>query len=430
MTARRFSPPEIAAAARLQASIDIRLGRDSAPPLNNETFVAGVPASHRPVSPNLRAAAARLHRKISRRLNRDPVPSPWIGILRPPIVLTVLATLLLVAMKVNPVVALAAVLPVSSLVGVLRWTDRWRPKTESQFWRFCGRGAGAGFVVLLVMGVTGARQGSGRNLELVLGEPVLAESLKGIVVILTVVRIGDELDRMLDWIVYGGFVAAGFVFVENFSSFGARYGGASTGEVTAFMLRGVLAPSVSLLCTCLIVVGVVLAIRTRRPLIQLGAPLLGFLGAVGLRSIWISTETLPPTAFVTMYFLVVLPVAGLTVLVVYNQHARDLGALVTELPDLVADKIVPPNEVTLLTNRRARRHWRTEARRRSGMRTARAVAQYQEAVTELAILRRSIRSGDTGPRVRARELDLMGEVARTRVEAEWLEGKVSAPAGR
>ncbi|OXM58606.1 hypothetical protein CFP71_01700 [Amycolatopsis thailandensis] len=427
---QRFSQAEVSAAARLQASIDTKLGRDPTPPRSHET---AVPTSDRPVSPDLRAAAAQLHRKISRRLNRDPMPSVWVGILRPPIVLTVLSTLLLVALKVNPVAALVAVLSVSFPVGVLRWIDRWRPKTEGQFWRSFGRGAWAGFIVLLVMEAMRARQGTGATLERLLGEPMLAELLKGIFVILIVIRMNGDLDRMLDWIVYGGFVAAGFAFIENVFSFAAFHAGVPTaapGEVAAFTLRGVLTPFMNLLCTCLIVVGVALAIRTRRLLVQLGAPLLGTLGAVWLHSVWIRTETLPPAAFINVYFLIMVPVFALTALVVYHQHARDLRALAAELPDLVADKVVVPAELVLLSSLRARRHWRTAVRKRSGIRTARAVAQYQEAVTELAVLRRSIRAGDVGSGVRARELDLMREVARTQVEATWLDGAVTSQAKR
>jgi protease PrsW len=58
---------------------------------------------------------------------------------------------------------------------------------------------------------------------------------------------------------------------------------------------------------------------------------------------------------------------------------------------------IAPSEVALLSTLAGRSRWRRAVRQRSGKEAAKAVAEYQTAVTELAFLRSRMSRGAVGP---------------------------------
>ena len=68
-----------------------------------------------------------------------------------------------------------------------------------------------------------------------------------------------------------------------------------------------------------------------------------------------------------------------------------------QLPGFAQAGWIAPSEVALLSSLAGRSGWRRAVRQRSGKEAAKAVTEYQAAVTELAFLRARMRRGAVGP---------------------------------
>jgi hypothetical protein len=86
--------------------------------------------------------------------------------------------------------------------------------------------------------------------------------------------------------------------------------------------------------------------------------------------------------------------------------------------------------VKLLEALAGRRGWLRAVRRRSGPAVAKAVADYQAAVTELAILRHRWARGSLGPHARAWHDELVEEVLLSRAVAVGVPDALRAAWGR
>jgi protease PrsW len=328
----------------------------------------------------------------------------------------------------------AALVPVGTIVAALLWIDRWEPEPARLLWLAFGWGASVAAITALLINNTAEAvgdallgRGHGDTISAVVSAPLFEEAAKGAFVIGIMIWLRNELDGVIDGVVYAGFVAAGFAFTENIYYFGrafAEYGFGDTstpGVITAFILRGVLAPFCHPLFTAMIGIGVGISVRTPSRFIRLAAPIAGYLAAVLLHAMWNAAATLgTPQTFLSFYFLVMVPVFAAGVLFVGWHRRREQRIVADALPGMVERGWVDLTDLRRLSNLSARRAWRAKVARRDGRPAARALAGYQAAVTELAFLWHADRLGLADADAPAREHQLIAALLTSRANlSKW-----------
>jgi RsiW-degrading membrane proteinase PrsW (M82 family) len=330
----------------------------------------------------------------------------------------------------------AALLPVWPVVAAFLWVDRWEPEPAKLLWLAFGYGACVATILALLINNSAEAvgdlllgKGNGDKAAAIVSAPLFEEAAKGAFVVAVLWFLRNEFDGVVDGIVYAGFVAAGFAFTENIYYFGrafAEHGFGDTttaGVITAFILRGVLSPFTHPLFTCMIGAGIGIAARTTSPRARVLAPIGGYLTAVVLHSAWNSSATLGDgQLFLNVYFLIMVPIFVAGVWFVHWGRRRERRVVAGALPAMETQNLVVGGEVDRLTSLTGRRAWRKEARRGYGRAGARAVGDYQAAVSELAFLRHAIRLHTAGPGATAREAELVNLLTRARATAVELAG--------
>jgi hypothetical protein len=185
--------------------------------------------------------------------------------------------------------------------------------------------------------------------------------------------------------------------------------------VTSFILRGALSPFTHPLFTCMFGIGVGIAARTPHRQLRWLAPAGGYLAAVVLHALWNGSATLDGgRSFLSVYFLVMVPIFITGVYFVHWHRRREQKIVAEALPTMVGEGFVAATETKRLASLPARRTWRQQARRHSGQAAARAVADYQAAVSELAFLRHAVALGTAAPDATDHEAKLIAVLATTR----------------
>nr|WP_253769132.1 PrsW family intramembrane metalloprotease [Goodfellowiella coeruleoviolacea] len=324
----------------------------------------------------------------------------------------------------------AALLPVGLVVAAYLWVDRWEPEPARLLLIAFAWGAlGATLSSSLfnstaeLIGDSLLGRGNGNVLAAVSSAPLVEEAAKGVFLVVLLSLRRQEFNGIVDGIVYAGFVAAGFAFTENIYYFARAFviggfGDATSGVIALFILRGVLSPFAHPLFTSLTGIGVGLAAGSLRRRTRVLAPLLGYLGAVALHALWnVSAALGGGAAFINLYFLIMVPIFVGMVLLVLWQRRREQRVVSAQLPEMAHNRWIAASEVALLASLAGRRNWRRAVRRRAGDQAARAVAQYQVAVTELAFLRDRMAQGTAGGDAEDRHELLLARVLATRTAA-------------
>ncbi|MGW4395361.1 PrsW family intramembrane metalloprotease [Amycolatopsis nivea] len=297
----------------------------------------------------------------------------------------------------------AALVPVGVVVAGLLWVDRWEPEPAKLLLIAFAWGACIATVTALLIN-TGAEAfgdlllggGNGSKVSALVSAPLVEEAAKGVFVLLIFWRRNEEFDGIVDGVVYAGFAAAGFAFTENIYYFGRAFAdhgfgnGTSSGVLAAFLVRGVLSPFTHPLFTAMTGIGFGIAARYAQRWVRILAPLAGYVAGVCLHALWNAAATLNGgKSFLTLYFLVILPLLIAAIYVIVLQRRREQRIVAAALPKMAAARWIAPSEIELLASLPGRRQWRKQARRQSGRAAARAVGRYQASVTELAFLRRT-----------------------------------------
>ncbi|PFG44628.1 RsiW-degrading membrane proteinase PrsW (M82 family) [Isoptericola jiangsuensis] len=274
------------------------------------------------------------------------------------------------------------------LAGVLA-LDRLEPEPPDALVTAFAWGAGVSVLLALLVNTAGLELWTpllgvegGTYATVSLVAPVVEELVKGAVLVGLLWFRRSELNGPTDGIIYGSMVGLGFATVENIS----YYAFAEPGTlVWTFVVRGVVSPLLHPLCTSLIGVGVAsAALRATgrvRPVVA------GFAGAIGLHGLWNASTGFGLGGLAVAY------AAGAAVLVVlgvvlHRDRLRIVGLVRTYLPLYEPTGVVTPHDVQMLSTLRARRFARERVRQRLGRGPARALADYQQAATELAMLHR------------------------------------------
>ncbi|MCF7552515.1 PrsW family intramembrane metalloprotease [Pseudonocardia sp. WMMC193] len=337
--------------------------------------------------------------------------------------------------------ALCALLPVSVVVATFLWLDRWEPEPPRMLlfaflWGACFAALSALLInssaALAADALLG--RGSGDVLGSVLIAPFVEEAVKGLFLVGLLVWRRREFDGIVDGVVYAGIVAAGFAFTENILYFGRAFAesdaaGPAGAVAATFILRGVLSPFAHPLFTSMIGIGAGIAASKRSVVVRILAVLAGYLLAVLLHAVWNGAATVLEGGFFQVYILVMLPLFLAMAGIVIWQRRREAKTVADQLPSFAQAGWIAWSEVPLLGNLARRKGWRREVRRRSGPHAARAVADYQAAVTELAFLRARIARGAV--RDSAEELlsGRLRELAKARARALGMPDALTAAWG-
>jgi RsiW-degrading membrane proteinase PrsW (M82 family) len=337
--------------------------------------------------------------------------------------------------------ALGALLPVGPVVAAFLWMDRWEPEPPrvllvAFLWGACFAALAA--LILNSSAELAISQVLGDGSEAfsaVFIAPWVEEFLKGSFLLGLLLFRRREFDGVLDGIVYAGVVAAGFAFTENILYVGQAFAGGAAeqggGVLAVLVMRGIFSPFAHPLFTSMIGIGLGVATNTRHLAVRLGAPLGGYLLAVLLHACWNASASIADgAALVPVYLLIMLPMFTFVLLVVLYQRRREQRIIAAELPGFAHAGWIAPSEVHLLESLAGRRGWLRAVRKRSGASVAKSVAEYQAAVTELAILRHRMARGSLGPHAREWHDELVEDVLVSRATAVGLPDALHAAWGR
>jgi hypothetical protein len=129
----------------------------------------------------------------------------------------------------------------------------------------------------------------------------------------------------------------------------------------------------------------------------MAAVLVGYALAVTLHALWNASASLHEgEAFIGVYAFIMVPLFLAMIAVVVWQRRREQRIVIEQLPGFAQAGWIAPSEVALLSSLAGRRGWRAAVRRRSGNKVAKAVTDYQAAVTDLAFLRSRMARGSVG----------------------------------
>ncbi|MCW2718962.1 MAG: hypothetical protein JWR81_2784 [Pseudonocardia sp.] len=326
--------------------------------------------------------------------------------------------------------ALCALLPVGPVVATFLWVDRWEPEPPrlllfAFLWGACFAAlsallinSSASLVVDQLLG-----RGSGDTLGTIAIAPLVEEALKGAFLVGLLIFRRREFDGIIDGIVYAGLVAAGFAFTENILYFGRAFtedstGGASGGVLAVLVLRGLLSPFAHPLFTAMTGIGAGIAANSRSVPVRIVSVLVGYVFAVFLHALWNSSASLfGGNVFLGVYGFVMLPLFVGMIAVVVFQRKREQRIVADQLPGFAQAGWIAPSEITLLSSLAGRRGWRAAVGRRSGKPVAKAVTDYQAAVTELAFLRSRMARGSIGETGMFWHEEALAELFRARMKA-------------
>jgi RsiW-degrading membrane proteinase PrsW (M82 family) len=309
-----------------------------------------------------------------------------------------------------------ALLPVPLLVALVLFADRLEPEPRVNLIFAFSWGAGVAVLVALIINTLGLEyvtmpalgKTGGQYVSATFGAPVVEETLKGLVLILLLRLRRQELDGPTDGIIYAAMVGLGFAMMENISYYidalvKPEIGGAKLLGLT-FVLRGVISPFAHPIFTSMTGLGVAYAASHRRA--NWAIPV-GWLGAMLLHGTWNGLSRFGLAGLGVAYLLLTCVFACLIGVLVRDRH--NIVSLIRRcLPAYVPTGLVTPQDIEMLATlhgRRIARHW---ARMSGGRAAANAMADYQLAATELAMLhQRAERGVISAPEFEARRQALL-----------------------
>jgi hypothetical protein len=219
----------------------------------------------------------------------------------------------------------------------------------------------------------------------------------------------QELDGPTDGIVYAAMVGLGFATMENVGYYinalvQPEVGGIKLLGLT-FVLRGVLSPLAHPMFTSMTGIGVAYAASHRHAWWALPV---GWVGAMVLHGTWNGLSAFGLDGLGLAYVLLFFVLIALIVVLVRDRR-RIVGLIRRCLPGYIPTGLVSWQDVSMLSTLRGRRTARNWAFASGGLSSANAMADYQLAATELALLhqRAERRVIDPG-RFEERRHDLLG----------------------
>lgn len=321
-----------------------------------------------------------------------------------------------------------ALLPLPVVLGALRWLDRYEPEPTGllAFTFFWGATVAALAAAVLntasVLAIARMSGGGGMDTTAVLVAPWVEEAAKGLAVLLVLIFRRREFDGVVDGIVLAGMTGLGFAFTENILYLGRAFLAGQEQSLTTgffavgitFVLRGVFSPFAHPLFTAMTGIGLGIAARTARPLVRVGAPLVGFLFAVALHAAWNLSSLSGLRGFFTGYLLVMVPAFALVIGVATWSRRREGATVAARLPPYVDAGWLDPDDISMLASLPRRKQAFEWMHGQYGAGSAQALHDFQVTATELAFLRDRLERGLDVPDFPGRERELLSRLSRAR----------------
>ncbi len=298
-----------------------------------------------------------------------------------------------------------ALLPVPLLIALVLLLDRLEPEPRGNLALCFAWGAGIAALLATVINTAGLLfitqpelgTTNGQFVSATFGAPVVEETLKGSVLFWLLWRRRQEFDGPTDGIVYAAMAGLGFAMIENVGYYldalvRPEVGGARLLGYT-FVFRGLLAPFAHPVFTAMTGIGVAYAATHRR---RGWAVVAGLLAAITLHGLWNGLTRYGLRGMAAAYLLVMSALIVLVV-VVFADRRRIVALIWRYLPGHTAAGAVTEADLRMLSTLRGRREARLWARRTGGQPAARAMAGYQLAATELALVHQRAERGVIGP---------------------------------
>jgi protease PrsW len=288
-----------------------------------------------------------------------------------------------------------AILPVPLVLAGVLYLDRLEPEPP---WLLAITFA-AGAAVAALIGLLGHASGStlittpelgpeagalaAGSFGSVLVGALIAETLKGAILVGVLRYQRSELDGVGDGVVYAAMIGLGFALVSNLFAYVEAESSGLSALISAFFQRGLLTPLWDPVFTAMIGIGVGYAAmqKGRR---GLWAVVAGWVVAVALHTAW--DESLRRGAgWETLVYLILLVFLGLLLLTMRLDRRRIVGLINRTLPQFQAPDVMTPDDLRMLGDMHERRLARQWGRLHCGLSGGQTIADYQLAATELAL---------------------------------------------
>jgi RsiW-degrading membrane proteinase PrsW (M82 family) len=212
---------------------------------------------------------------------------------------------------------------------------------------------------------------------------LIAETLKGAILVGVLRYQRSELDGVGDGVVYAAMIGLGFALVSNLFAYVEAENSGLSALISAFFQRALLTPLWDPLFTAMIGIGVgYAAMQAGRR--GLWAVVAGWVVAVALHTAW--DESLRRGAgWETLVYLILLVFLGLLLLTMRLDRRRIVGLINSTLPQFQGPDIMTPDDLRMLGDMHERRLARQWGRLHCGLSGGQTIADYQLAATELAL---------------------------------------------
>ncbi len=299
---------------------------------------------------------------------KDPAPSGirfglFVGAFMGLVVMTILV--LTVGLKGTLVGTIMAFLPAPFYMLLFIWLDRYDPEPP---WALIAAFAWGGLFSIFISFILNSLFGSfaaafagepaGLTLSAIISAPLVEEGSKGLGILLILLFLRREFDGILDGIVYAGIIALGFATIENVLYYGLTYEHAgSSGLMFILFLRGGLSPFAHSLFTSMTGIGCGIARETHNKALRFLAPVMGYVGAVMLHSLWNALASFTGDKFYFVYFGVWVPLFIVFLTVIFVVGRRERLILREMLVPEVATGLLSSQQMEILTSSLRRVSW-------------------------------------------------------------------------
>jgi RsiW-degrading membrane proteinase PrsW (M82 family) len=320
-------------------------------------------------------------------LRRRRSPLTWVTMIV--LGLGALAIAILIVLAGGPVATLIttllAAISFPLLILILFWLDRYEPEPA----RYRLAAIGWGGVVAVALSLVAeqllfAVPGTNTFIETAIIAPVVEEAGKGLFLVVVVIFRRAQIHGLLDGLIYGALVGVGFAFVEDIVYYLSSLQ-AGVLPVT-FFLRGVMGPFAHPLFTAAMGIGIGIAVTTRRPLLRVLAPILGYLAAVVMHGVWNGSAFWGADGFFLAYAAIMLPLLAVGLAVAIWARSREGKMLAAALQETATMGWIRPEEIRWVARLSDRMSARAYAKRIGGKPAAAALHEYQQTMTEIAFL--------------------------------------------
>lgn len=287
--------------------------------------------------------------------------------------------------------AIAALVPLATVLATVHWLDRWEPEPRIYLFLSFAWGAGIATGAALLVNTRAFVWLSGvfadpAAVELLgvgVVAPVVEEVLKGVALLAIILWRRKLINSTVDLLVYAATIASGFAFTENILYFARGTVEGVFGAV--FFGRAIMSPFAHIMFTSATALVLASVVFSRRGHLWWAYPL-GTTLATLLHAAWNITAVLAGRNFVSVFLWLHVPLFLAFVGIMILLRRRERQAIIRNLHVYARSGWFAPHEVTMLGSLGQRAFARSWAGN-FGVRAGQTMAQFQVSATQLALNR-------------------------------------------